>query len=219
MILKNRLFSRKSPERDAKSYFIFCEGNKREHDYFMYFKEIDSKINVIICNPDPHDDNSPEGLYRKAKNYLIKSFDNPKPKYELLDIDEVWFVIDTDKWEAKIDVLKESISGFVAWNIAQSNPCFEVWFYFHFNKSTPNFEGMEASKNWKKYVNFEVIKGGFDSRKHPILIKTAIENSKANYIEYQGSPQLGTTQMHKLAERFYPLIKETIEEGIRVLGE
>lgn len=214
MKLKSRLFERRAPTKEAKNYFIFCEGHKREYQYFLYFKEIDSKINVVVINPDPHDDNSPTGLYSNAVKCLIKSEENPIPKFELLDIDEVWFVIDTDKWEWKIDELRKLIKEHPNWSIAQSNPCFEVWFYYHFQNSFPSFEGIEESKKWKSFINTHV-KGGFDSRKHPILIKTAIQNSTSNYQEVDEKPEIGSTQMHFLAESIYPLIEATIEDALK----
>ncbi len=40
MILTNRLFEREQPSREARSIYIFCEGARREYQYFEYFKEI-----------------------------------------------------------------------------------------------------------------------------------------------------------------------------------
>ena len=37
MILTNRLFERQEPSKEAKSIYIFCEGVKREYQYFEYF--------------------------------------------------------------------------------------------------------------------------------------------------------------------------------------
>jgi hypothetical protein len=88
MILKNRIFERKEPNREAKSFYIFCEGNDREPEYLLYFKEIDSKINVEVIRAEPHDNNSPTGLYDKACTYLLTSDSYPNPKFELLAIDE-----------------------------------------------------------------------------------------------------------------------------------
>lgn len=92
MILTNRLFERQSPSREAKSLYIFCEGIKREYQYFEYFKEKDSRINVEINLLDPSDNNSPIGLLDIAND----AFFAPKPKFELQENDEVWIVLDTD---------------------------------------------------------------------------------------------------------------------------
>lgn len=102
MILTNRLFTRREPERDARSMFIFCEGKKREAQYFRYFQGIDSRINIVVHPMKGDEDNSPTGLYRLAAQHLIKTENNPYPTYELLKEDEVWFVVDTDSWGNKV---------------------------------------------------------------------------------------------------------------------
>ncbi len=61
MILTNRCFEREPPTREAKSIYIFCEGVKREYEYFKYFREMDSRINVEIYKLNPKEDNSPLG--------------------------------------------------------------------------------------------------------------------------------------------------------------
>ena len=61
----------------------------------------------------------------------------------------------------------------------------------------------------KKFLN-QKIPGGFDSRKHPIFIKTAIENSKKVFDE---NINIGSTEVYKLAESFYPYISDKIDEA------
>jgi hypothetical protein len=100
------------------------------------------------------------------------------------------------------------------WYIAQSNPCFEVWLYYHFEAQLPNFEGMETSKNWKNHVN-SLVKGGFDARKHPVFIKTAMENAKEYYRSEDNLPALYATEMYKLGENIYPFVKEAIEQALK----
>ena len=50
MILKSRIYQREEPSRDARSIFIFCEGAKREKQYFEHFREIDSRINIEVLS-------------------------------------------------------------------------------------------------------------------------------------------------------------------------
>ncbi|PBQ31664.1 hypothetical protein CNR22_07740 [Sphingobacteriaceae bacterium] len=206
MILKNRSFERVPANRDAKVFYIFCEGKRTEPKYFKYFEEIDSRIKFEIIRAEQHENNSPTGLYDKACLFIIKSQANPNPKYEISNIDEVWFVIDTDEWKDKIETLRGKCSSHENWFIAQSNPCFEVWLYYHLKSHAPKFEGIEISSKWKGFVN-EQIPGGFNPLKHPILIKDAIDNSKANYIEVEGRIYIGSTEIFKLAEKFYSLIE------------
>ncbi len=96
MISKNRSFTRLPPDRDAKSIYIFCEGAKREYQYFLFFKGLDSRVNVEVHKLNPKVNNSPLGLLEIAKACLIQSKNNPCPKYELIPGDEVWIVFDTD---------------------------------------------------------------------------------------------------------------------------
>ena len=80
MILKNRLFERAEPTREAKSIYIFCEGARREYDYFLYFQMIDSRINVEPYKLHPHENNSPKGILDIA----IKCVDGDKENDQIL---------------------------------------------------------------------------------------------------------------------------------------
>jgi len=96
MILPNRPYKREAPSKDAKSVFIFCEGKRREYQYFRYFRELDTRINIEVYELHEHEDNSPLGLFNIAKESIIKSDDNPDPKYNFIEGDEVWIVFDRD---------------------------------------------------------------------------------------------------------------------------
>lgn len=218
MILKDRLFKRRKPSRDAKLFIIFCEGKKREPSYFNYFKGICTRIKFEIIPAEQGGNNSPTGLYRSACTKIIQSEDNPNPKYSNDPNDEIWFVIDTDDWQGKIPELKKLCNrNHSNWNVAQSNPCFEVWLYYHFRATFPSFDGFEMAANWKSFLNDKIIPGGFDSRKHPLKIKDAIKNAKGNFSENDEEPEVGTTNVFKLASNFYPLIEKTIEHAIQRL--
>lgn len=143
---------------------------------------------------------------------MIKSEDNPDPKYEFIkNLDEVWFVIDTDEWGDKIKDLRKKCESKDNRETAQSNPCFQVWLYYHFHEEKAEFGGLEYCKNWKIFLNNK-IKGDFDSRRHPILIHDAIENSKMNYGEIESEQEIGCTQVFRLSKSIYPLVKDKIQE-------
>jgi len=219
MILTKRKFVREAPLRTAKSVYIFCEGAKREYDYFDYFKEMDSRINVEVYKLDPHEDNSPKGLLNIAKKSIFESDIKPNPKYTFQENDEVWLILDTDKdkhqsRKGQITSIREEIKDYKEWNIVESNPCFEVWLYYHEQNTKPKIENEDKCSSWKKLVNQE-IKGGFDSRRHPIFIEEAINNSEKNYAEEKNStPIIGSSQMHILAKSILPIIKTKIDKII-----
>jgi len=210
MLRRNRLYTKKEPDKDATVFYIFCEGKDREPEYFRFFEGIDSKIKFEIIATGHHDDNSPVGLYEKASNFIIKTDENPYPKYELADVDKVWFVIDTDEWKDKIKTLRRKCEGHANWLIAQSNPCFEIWLYYHFHDQKPLREQVENANGMKAYLN-QQIKGGFDSRAHPKYIQTPVVNSEQNFANENDEPKEYSTNLHELAKQILPLIKSGLD--------
>jgi hypothetical protein len=211
MILTNRLFERQAPSREAKSLYIFCEGAKREYQYFEYFRGIDSRIKVEVNKLNPDENNSPKGLYDLA----ISSFSGNKPKFTLQENDEVWIVIDTDpdksnSREEQIIQIKEDCQSKDNWFVVESNPCFEVWLYFHQNEKIEELESDDICKSWKQKVN-ESYDGGFDSRRHPIFIEGAIQNAERNFdSDKNNRPLKGSTEVYILAKSMFAVIKNKI---------
>lgn len=217
MILSStRPFKKEEPSEDAKKFVIVCEGAKREADYFKYFEMMDSRIEVEIISPEDGDDNSPTGLIKKVRRLTSTGPEGEKPKYELTEEDEIWFVIDTDTWGDKIDELRSEVEKETALNmfVAQSNPCFEVWLCAHFTAAMQDFAGMNVAENWKTHLP-TIQAGGFDSKKHPILIRQAIDATRDNYTENEaGEPEVGTSQLFRLAERIYEVIGKKIDSAL-----
>ncbi len=146
------------------------------------------------------------GLFNNACTKLLQSPENLDPKFELTEEDEVWFITDTDKWEGHIELLRSTVSEKNNWFVAQSNPSFEVWLYYHFEKEKPS----ERISNWKNHLNIK-IKGGFDNRKHPAQIEVAILNAETNFTTTNGQPDPATTEMFILAKKILLLVKDELE--------
>jgi hypothetical protein len=225
MLLKNRAFTRIEPERSAQKIYVFCEGKDREYNYFRFFEGMDSRLNLIVYELQDNEDNSPKGLYELAQKCLVRSKTNPHPKYDDYRAeDTVWIVVDTDKDKREsrknqLITIRERCTTIQNWNIAQSNPCFEVWLYYHQESEKPNFPDIEVSAEWKKFVG-DVIKGGFNPRRHPILIQKAIGNSEKNFqFDQEGQPDIATTEVFNLAKSILSIgkVKETIEMDLQRL--
>jgi len=218
MILSSRrLFKKEEPSEEAKKFVVVCEGSKREDHYFRYFEMMDSRIEVEIISPEDGDNNSPTGLIEKVRRLTSIGPEGEKPKYELTEDDEIWFVIDTDTWGEKIGELRTEVAAETSLNmfVAQSNPCFEVWLCYHFSEGVQDFIGMKVADNWKTHLPTVVKPGGFDSKKHPILIRQALDSAKENYQENEaGEPALGTTQVFQLAEKIYEIIGKKIDSAL-----
>jgi len=195
-------YEKKESFRDASYFIIVCEGQNREPAYFRFFDGLSSRVKVVPVE-------SVEG--KSSPSNLIN---NALKKEEALDAraesDRLWFVIDTDRWRNQIHELRKECSQHSNWEVAQSNPCFEVWLYFHAKSVPPGLEHPEKCSNWKTHLP-TVIKGGFNPDIHPIAIETATENSKANYSESGYLPETGCTQIWRLAEELIPLIKKDLD--------
>ena len=126
-LTRNKIYQRLPPNRDAKKVYIFCEGD-REVSYFNYFTNISSNIDIIPIGSE-EGKSDPVKLKDQAIVYFQKTSLNAD--YH----DEVWFVIDTDRWneKEKIAQLKnfclENKTDQNNWEVSQSNPSFEVWLY------------------------------------------------------------------------------------------
>jgi len=204
-IISRRSFERKQPVREATKVFIFSEGKRREYDYFNYFVELDSRINVIVNQLEGEEDNSPTGLYQMACDSLC----GEEPEYEVLEGDQIWIVCDTDTWGDKIVEVRTALKNKKDWYMAQSNLCFEVWLYYHFLSDFPDMERAEQI-GWKQYVN-EVIPGGFNSTKHPSLLPKATANAKLHFrADVSGCSMPGSTEVYLLGEVLLSYIGESL---------
>ncbi|WP_116126144.1 RloB family protein [Lewinella sp. IMCC34183] len=219
MILsRNRAYKREPPSEDATKLVIVCEGIRREGDYFSYFAEMDSRVQIEVVRPSPDGDNSPEGLFHHFQRLITSHPENGSAELELREGDQVWFVIDTDRWADKIDRLRELIAEHSDYFVVQSNPCFEVWLAYHFHSERPSFIGCDYSQNWKPHLN-EIVPGGFDSRTHPIHLSEAMQNAEHSFErDDAGSPAVGCTEVFLLGQRIYELLGLKLDSKRRKLG-
>ena len=187
-------------------YFIFTEGDKKEALYFYHFNRLSSQIKLQLVRIEDGK-NHPMGLYENACRALLASPGNPSPKYDVVEEDEVWFVIDTDAWQEEIPELKAAVAKHKNWFVAQSNPSFEVWLYYHFEAQIPE----EEIENWKDFLN-DKIKGGFDNRKHPVYLERAATNAESNYSHTDNIPDPVTTEVFRLAQKILPLVKDRLDD-------
>lgn len=193
-------YEKKDPYRDAFFFIIVCEGKNREPDYFRFFEGMSSRVKIIPV----------ESQAGSAPRLLI---DIAIAKEEELDAnserDRVWFVIDTDRWRDQLHEIRQECQSHIHWRVAQSNPCFEVWLYFHAKTELPNLDNFSYCSNWKPFLP-TIIQGGFNPDFHPIAIEIAIINARNSYVANGYLPEIGSTQVWQLAEELLPLIKKEI---------
>lgn len=219
---RNKIYEKVETKIDAKKVYIFCEGEETEVKYFKYFQGLSSNIDII---PIPNDNGKSDPLKLKENaNLLFFGNEDVLPQFELNKEykDEVWFVIDTDRWNEgnKIELLKEFCysqdESENLWNVVQSNPCFELWFYYHFHENMPDENEVNSFTSFKEFVNSQ-IKGGFDTRSMPIELTTAIENSTKNFNITSNQPDLFSTEVHNLGKVIISFVGKQLDKARQMM--
>ena len=214
-LVRSRRYERQEPLRDSRKIYIYCEGNKREFDYFRFFCGLSSNVNIIPI-PSKDGKTDPEKLMEAAQEeFGINSDVSPKFTLDVSQQDNVWFVIDTDSWGSKITDLRNFCKSQNAgldnetWYVSQSNPSFEIWLYYHKFSEKPVQNDVDKYSSIKEFVDAQ-IPGGFDSRKHPAMIEVAIQNAKATYEEENQVLKLYSTEVFKLGQVILPFVKDIL---------
>lgn len=195
-------YEKKAPYRDAFFFIVVCEGNKREPDYFRFFDGLSSRIKIVPVE---------SGAGSAPRRLMETAVAKEKELDATAEKDRVWFVIDTDKWGKQLHEIREACKQYPHWRVAQSNPCFEVWLYFHARANIPALTDITACGSWKTFLP-TVIAGNFNADFHPVAIETAIENARACYAADGYFPLPGSTQLWQLGEELLPLIKKDLDK-------
>ncbi len=148
---------RREAFRDARLIVIASEGKDTERIYFKALaKEYTNPrvhVHILERSADEQNNSSPEHVLKQLNDY--------KSQYELEADDELWLVVDKDRWtEAMLSRVATECSQEVAMHMALSNPCFELWLLLHIEDSasvTPEeqilwMENRRKSKNADPYL-------------------------------------------------------------------
>lgn len=127
MARERKPLKRLSKTREVERFFIIAtEGLNPEISYFKSLNQlIDKKIHIELIYPH-NNKSAPKYVLEKAKNFT--------KEYHLRTRDELWIVIDRDRWDvqqlsdvaSRIKNVKKYVISF-----AMSNPSFEFWLLLH----------------------------------------------------------------------------------------
>ena len=160
-------FFRQSNTTEKEKIFILAfEGNKTEEKYFEEFKDSNKFNNDLIylhlLKRDKKDTNSaPIHVFNKLKR-------EAKDEFNFHTGDELWMIIDTDRWENIPDIARDCNAADNMY-IAISNPCFEFWLLLHI-------------KNIEEYSEDELL----------AILKNKKVTARKNYIDTKLTEILGS---------------------------
>lgn len=160
-------FERPEGKKTARLIVIASEGKETEKIYFNAVKNsiCASNVHMEVLERDSTD-SSPDKVYAQLKQF--------QETYELDDDDELWMVIDKDRW--KTQTLAEiarlcNQSRFL--HFAMSNPCFELWLLLHFEDVSLMSEDEKQALQENKRV----------SRRGDTWLKSRVRRAMGSYQE------------------------------------
>ncbi len=122
---KRKDFVRLEGVRSARLVVIASEGRCTESIYFTAVKDKlrAPNVHVEILNRNSND-SSPENVHAQIVEFM--------QEYNIEDDDELWLVIDRDRWHDKmLSQVAQLCSQNPHLNFCMSNPCFELWLLLH----------------------------------------------------------------------------------------
>lgn len=181
---------RREAFRDARLIVIASEGKDTERIYFKALaKEYSNPrvhVHILERSVDEQNNSSPEHVLKQLNDY--------KSQYELEADDELWLVVDKDRWtEAMLSRVATECSQEVAMHMALSNPCFELWLLLHIEDVTlltPEeqkqwMENRKKSKNADPYLKARLCQkmgsyheSSYDAQTLMAHVENAIERAR-----------------------------------------
>lgn len=124
---------RREAFRDARLIVIASEGKDTERIYFKALaKEYTNPrvhVHILERSEDEQNSSSPEHVLKQLNDY--------KGHYELESDDELWLVVDRDRWtEAMLSRVATECAQNNFMHVALSNPCIELWLLLHLVDAT-----------------------------------------------------------------------------------
>lgn len=116
--------------------YLICEGSETEIRYFKKFRSRECNIDIV---PIPSQYKSADKLVQKARATIGYS------PYYPDEGDMIWCVFDRDDNTNAMLSKAKQVAIKEGYQIAFSNPSFEIWFLLHFNNQTTPVENCEAA--------------------------------------------------------------------------
>lgn len=204
---------RREAFRDARLIVIASEGKDTERIYFKALaKEYTNPrvhVHILERSKDEQNNSSPEHVLKQLNDY--------KGHYELESDDELWLVVDRDRWtEAMLSRVATECAQDNFMYVALSNPCIELWLLLHLVDATlltPEeqqlwMENRRKSKNADPYLKVRLRQemgsyheSSYDTKMLIEHVEVAIARAKAlDKNPADRWPQTLGTRVYLLAE-------------------
>jgi len=189
--------------RDARLFVIATEDKDAPKNYFSQFKNPRIQVKVL-----PTED------CRSSPKHILQRLDDYKDEFDIGEDDELWVMLDTDHWIAQNHIKNfDKVCADAmqkGYQLAHSNPCFEVWLLLHVTE-------LKADEQFKRHSDvakrLKEIQGSYKKESiDPILFsfdKAAAAVKRAEALDL--SPADRWPQ--KTGSHVYRLVKKLLSDG------
>lgn len=204
---------RREAFRDARLIVIASEGKDTERIYFRALAKeyTNPRVHVHILERSEEEQNN------SSPEHVLKQLNDYKGHYALESDDELWLVVDRDRWtEAMLSRVATECAQDDFMHVALSNPCIELWLLLHLVDATLLtaeeqqlwMDNRRKSKNADPYLKVRLRQemgsyheSSYDAKMLIEHVEVAIARAKAlDKIPADRWPQTLGTRVYLLAE-------------------
>lgn len=215
VMIESFAYSKSEGTIEPKMIFVISGGERKEKVYLqaLLSEGVYKRIQVVFVSKK-NGGMTPEQMRKEASDSLQEECfcDINGRVYCIMPGDSIYLVQDVDHFGKELrQMYQEDKEKKYRWIV--SNPCFEMWLFYHYQDDIHILDDMVAMCHTKRS---SWLKGKLDSLQTNKLwakVDIAIVNSKRHYCLKDGFPDLFSTDMYIVAED----IKQTMEQEYDLL--
>lgn len=196
---------RQEAYRDARLIVIASEGKDTERIYFKALAKeyTNPRVHVHILERSEAEQNN------SSPEHVLKQLNNYKEQYALESDDELWLVVDKDRWtEAMLSRVATECAQDNYMHMALSNPCIELWLLLHLVDVT--LLTPEEQQQW--------LENRRKSKSADPYLKVRLRQEMGSYHEAAYDAQMLIAHVEEAIERAKALDKNPADRWPQTLG-
>ena len=191
--------------RDARLIVIASEGKDTERIYFKALAKeyTNPRVHVHILERSEAEQNN------SSPEHVLKQLNDYKEQYALEADDELWLVVDKDRWtEAMLSRVATECAQDDYMHMALSNPCIELWLLLHLVDVTSLTS--EEQQQW--------LENRRKSKSADPYLKVRLRQEMGSYHEAAYDAQMLIAHVEEAIERAKTLDKNPTDRWPQTLG-
>lgn len=189
-----------SQHHNFKLYLIAAEGDKTEATYFQTIESLFKEANISSVHVE-FIDRTEEDKTKSAPQHVYKTITDIEEQlinkgYSIDEKrDELWVIIDVDEYDNRknsLEALKQASIEKQYFNVALSNPCFEVWLILHYQDIDALGQVVEKNMKQRPKLCKQVL-----SRLRDAVFKTYTELFELTPIAIERAKKLPQCEVNK----------------------